>query len=49
MGEQDEFTVIMKKLDPRIEQDGVINTFKKAGVQQALRIVSTQFQLGWAI
>lgn len=34
----DEFTVIMKKLDPRIEQDGVINTFKKAGVQQALRI-----------
>jgi ankyrin repeat protein len=34
----DEFTVIMRKLDPRIDQNGVINTFKKAGVQQALNI-----------
>jgi len=34
----DEFTVIMRKLDPRIDQAGVINTFKKAGVQQALNI-----------
>lgn len=34
----DEFTIIMRKLDPRIDNQGVINTFKKAGVQQALRM-----------
>ena len=43
---QDEFTVIMRKLDPRIDNQGVINTFKKAGVQQALRVV-TDFLLCW--
>lgn len=30
----------MRKLDPRIDNQGVINTFKKAGVQQALRMVA---------
>ena len=35
----------MRKLDPRIDQAGVINTFKKAGVQQALNIVSRTTEL----
>jgi len=34
----DEFTVIMRALDPRIDNQGVINTFKKAGVSQALNV-----------
>eukprot|EP00658_Telonema_sp_P-2_P038726 TRINITY_DN2772_c0_g1_i4.p1 TRINITY_DN2772_c0_g1~~TRINITY_DN2772_c0_g1_i4.p1 ORF type:complete len:343 (-),score=89.34 TRINITY_DN2772_c0_g1_i4:240-1241(-) len=34
----DEFTVIMRTLDPRIDNQGVINTFKKAGVSQALNL-----------
>eukprot|EP00656_Telonema_subtile_P035580 TRINITY_DN39556_c0_g1_i1.p1 TRINITY_DN39556_c0_g1~~TRINITY_DN39556_c0_g1_i1.p1 ORF type:complete len:287 (-),score=95.71 TRINITY_DN39556_c0_g1_i1:266-1126(-) len=34
----DEFTVIMRALDPRIDNQGVINTFKKAGVSQALNL-----------